>query len=465
MAMGRERSGQKDLWIPSHQLAGSPGHVFYEKLNAVLARHGFDAFVEARCAPFYAERMGRPSVAPGVYFRMLLVGYFEGIDSERGIAWRCADSLSLRTFLGYALDKKTPDHSTVSRTRRLLDEQTHQDVFTFVLQILDKRGLLDGKTIGLDATTLEANAALRSIVRRDTGEGYEKYLKGLAKAAGIEEPAREDLAQLDRGRRKKGSNEEWKHPHDPDARITKMKDGRTHLAHKLEHVVDLGGNGAIVGVTIQGADLGDTTTMYKTLEAAAEQLESTSEGLGRNRMAEVVMDKGYHSNQTIVDLAAMGIRSYVSEPRRGRRRWKQRREDLSRERSAVYANRRRIRGVRGKRLLRRRGELLERPFAHCLETGGMRRVHLRGSSNILKRVLVHVAGFNLGLAMRSLVGVGTPRALGALHAGLFVLLAFLQVIQRRSGRVMSFDWFSIRTIGTWLVGVESPREPTSATGC
>ena len=398
---------------------------------------------------------------------MLLVGYFEGIDSERGIAWRCADSLSLRRFLGYPLSKKTPDHSTVSRTRRLLDEQTHRDVFTFVLRILGEKGLLDGKTIGVDATTLEANAALRSIVRRDTGESYEDYLKGLAKADGIEDPTREDLAKLDRARAKKGSNQDWKHPHDPEARITKMKDGRTHLAHKLEHGVDIGGSGAIVGVTVQGADRGDTTSVYETLDEVAGQLETVSEdlGVGGDRMVEVVLDKGYHSNQTLVDLEAMGIRGYVSEPKRGRRRWKHGTEELYQEQAAVYANRRRVGGTRGKRLLRSRGELLERPFAHCLETGGMRRVHLRGSSNILKRLLVHVAGFNLGLVMRTMLGVGTPRALGTLRAVLSALYALLHAIECRRSLTRSSVSNFFRIAGRCLFGSVSRPQPTSATGC
>ncbi len=418
MAMGRtDGRGQADFWIATQDMARAPGHVFYERLNEVLAGHGFDRFVEGQCAPFYSKKIGRPSLAPGVYFRMLLVGYFEGIDSERGIAWRCADSLSLRGFLGYPLDRGTPDHSTLSRTRRLIDEQTHREVFTFVLKMLNKDGLIKGKTIGLDASTLEANAALRSIVRRDTGEGYEEYLKGLASAAGIEDPTREDLAKLDKKRKKKGSNKEWGHPWDPEARITKMKDGRTHLAHKVEHAVDLA-NGAIVGLTVQGADQGDTTTMYETILEASEQMSSLSEDLKATEdvvegwLRELIMDKGYHSNATLVDLEEMGIRSYVSEPNRGRRRWKTTKEDKLRERDAVYANRRRVRGGRGKRLLRKRGELVERPFAHYLETGGMRRVHLRGQSNILKRLIVHVSGFNLALLMRGILGRGTPRGLG-----------------------------------------------------
>jgi transposase len=401
---------------------------------------------------------------------MLLVGYFEGIDSERGIAWRCADSLSLRRFLGYSLSEKTPDHSTVSRTRRLLDEQTHREVFAFVLRILSERGLIDGKTIGVDATTLEANAALRSIVRRETGEGYEDYLKGLAKAAGIEEPTRADLAKLDRKRKGKGSNQEWKHPHDPEARITKMKDGRTHLAHKLEHAVDME-SGAVVGVTVQGTEGGDTASMYETLREASEQLEALcedpacAEKMHEDWMSEVVLDKGYHSNETLVDLEEMGVRPYVSEPRRGRRRWKRGSEEKYRERDAVYANRRRVRGDRGLELLRKRGEFLERPFEHYLDAGRMRRVHLRGQSNIRKRLLVQVAGFNLGLFMRSLLGAGTPRALGDLSGALGLLR---RLLLRSCRRIRVPSWWSedfpILEIFLFPWSGFLPR-PTSATGC
>jgi transposase len=278
--------------------------------------------------------------------------------------------------------------------------------------------LVKGKTIGMDATTLEANAALRSIVRRDTGESYQEFLTQLAKASGIETPTREDLARLDRKRKNKGSNDDWTHPHDPDAKITKMKDGRTHLAHKAEHAVDLE-TGAVVAVTVQGADQGDTTTSIKTLIEAAEQIEGVipdSEG-----PKEVVADKGYHSNQALVALEAVGVRSYISEPDRGRRQWKGNPE----AREAVYRNRRRISGVRGKRLLRKRGELLERPFAHLYETGALRRVYLRGHQNILKRILLHAAALNLGLLMRTLFGVGTPRSLQGRVAALFIVIGSL----------------------------------------
>ena len=187
-------------------------------------------------------------MTPGTYFRLLLIGYFEGIDSERGIAWRCADSLGLREFLRIGLDEQTPNHSTISRTRRLIDVETHRKVFLWVLDVIADRGLLKGQTVGVDATTLEANAAMRSIVRRDNGATYDEFLTELARQSGIETPTREDLARMDRKRKKKMSNEEWTSPSDPDARITKMKDGTTHLAHKAEHAVDME-SGAVIAVT------------------------------------------------------------------------------------------------------------------------------------------------------------------------------------------------------------------------
>ncbi len=430
MAMSRrkDRARTPGLWIATNALPVTGGHPFYQRLNQVLDTHAFDAFVEAQCTPFYAATVGRPSLLPGTYFRLLLIGYFEGIDSERGIAWRTADSLALRGFLGLGLDEATPEHSTISRTRRLIDLETHRAVFTWILQVLATADLVKGKTIGIDATTLEANAALRSIVRRDSGETYQEFLTRLAQASGIETPTRADLARLDRTRPRKGCNTEWRHPHDPDARITKMKDGRTHLAHKAEHAVDLE-TGAIVGVTVQGADQGDTTTIAETVTVAAEALEAVAAVTDHTAVIdEVVADKGYHSNQTLVDLATLDLRTYIAEPDRGRRTWTHK----AAARDAVYANRRRIRGVRGLALSRRRSEYLERPNAHLYETGGMRRTHLRGHANILKRVLVHVGGFNLGLVMRSLVGVGTPRSLQGRLAAVVALV--IAVWTRMEGR-------------------------------
>ncbi len=418
MAMGkREREQQGGLWLATTRLAQSPGHPFYERLNALLGAADFDTRAEELCQPFYAEGTGRPSVPPGVYFRMLLIGYFEGIDSERGIAWRCSDSLALRSFLGIALDESTPNHSSLCRTRQRLTVEVHQTIFQMVLEILEKHGLLKGKTIGIDATTLEANAALRSIVRRDDGMGYDDFLTKLAGEAGIEEPTRTDLVKIDRKRPKKGSNKDWKHPHDPDAQITKMKDGRTHLAHKSEHAVDMD-SGAILAATLHGGAAGDTQTLSITMEAACEQ----SLALGKAMPEEWVTDKGYHCNETMELMEELGQRSYISEPDRGRRKWK----DKETARKGTYANRRRIKGRRGRRLMRLRGELVERPFAHCLETGGMRRTWLRGRENILKRYLVHIAAFNLGIVMRKMFGAGTPRGLAGLEA--FVALPCLSPV-------------------------------------
>jgi transposase len=417
------------MWIASDQLPRSRGHVFYDAVNEILKAEGFDAFCETQCLQFYkSETMGRPSIAPGVYFRMVMIGYFEGIDSERGIAWRCADSVSLKRFLGYELTESTPDHSTVSRTRRLIELETHGAVFSWILRVLAQHGLVGGKTVGVDATTLEANAAMRSIVRRDTGESYQEFLTQLAQTSGIPTPSREDLARLDRQRPHKGSNQDWEHPEDPDAKITKMKDGRTHLAHKVEHAVDME-SGAVLAVTLQDANLGDTTTIRETLIAAAEEVEQlgndpeTGHLISVHPMEELVTDKGYHSNEMLLDLHELGVRTYVSEPQRGRRRWK----NKAAQQHAVYANRRRIRGDRGKQLLRRRGEMVERPFAHCYETGGMRRVHLRGRDNILKRLLVHIAGYNLGLVLRLLTGTGTPRGPQDLITAYFLLLVVLKI--------------------------------------
>jgi transposase len=424
MAVGKRKTqDQQALFIPTTKLPQSVAHPFYAKLNEVLAGWKFDAFVEELCAKFYDEKIGRPGLAPGKYFRLLLIGYFEGIDSERGIAWRCSDSLSLRSFVGYRLDELSTEHSTISRTRRLIDLETHQQVFQWVLKVLADYDLISGKTVGIDATTLEANAAMRSIVRKDTKQNYQEFLTDLAKASGIETPTREDLARIDRKRKNKASNDDWENPHDPGAKITKMKNGSTHLAHKQEHAVDMD-SGAVIAVTIQPADEGDTTTWRATVEETYQNLnavrenEQAARNLHPNSVEELVADKGYHSNQTMADFVELEIRSYVSEPDRGRRDW----EDKEAERDAVYANRRRIRGKRGKELMRGRGELIERSFAHVLETGGMRRTHLRGRINILKRMLIHVGGFDLSLVMRKLIGIGTPRGLQGLISRLITLI-------------------------------------------
>ena len=321
MAMGKKPAARQPspMWVTTADLPTSAGHPFFERLNRVLEEAGFDAFVEGLCAVFYASRLGRPSLRPGRYFRLLFIGYFEGLSSERGIAWRVADSLSLRAFLDLDVTEAPPNHSTLSRTRRLIDVETHVAVFTWVLERLAGAGLVQGKTVGVDATTLEANAAMRSIERRDTGESYEAFVRQLAKASGIETPTRAELARFDRSRKdRKTSNKEWQSPQDTDAKIAKMKDGRTHLAHKAEHGIDLE-TGAILSVTVQEASEGDSATLPETLTMAAEQVEAVQPAGAE--VEEVVADKGYHSDATLVALDEIGVRSYVSEPERGRRCW------------------------------------------------------------------------------------------------------------------------------------------------
>jgi transposase len=465
MSMGTRETDQPPLWVAASDLPSSPGHPFYAQLNAVLDAHGFDRFAEDQCRAFYATVMGRPSLPPGQYFRLLLVGYFEGIDSERGIAWRAADSLAVRSFVRLALHEVAPDHSTLSRTRRLIDVETHRAVFTWVQQRLVDVGLLKGRTVAIDATTLEANAAMRSIVRRDTAETYQQFLTRLARASGIETPTREDLARLDRKRKKKTSNKDWTNPFDPDAKVTKMKDGRTHLAHKAEHAVDLE-TGAIVAVTVQGADEGDTTTIVDTVTAAIEQLDAAQPDSDTPQsLEEVITDKGYHSNRIMIELDALGVRSYVAEPARGRRDWSKEPE----AQAPVYGNRRRIRGRRGRRLMRQRGERVERSFAHLYDTGGMRRTHLRGHTNILKRLLIHAGAFNLGLVMRHLIGTGTPRGLQGYPA---TVVAALWVLLRWAGRqlVAIAAWqppmVAVRRLTLPIANVvNSSAATTYATGC
>ncbi len=420
MAMGRRKSQQETMWVAARQLPRSPGHVFYDKLNAVLEAGGFDRFVEDLCAAHYAQDVGRPSIPPGVYFRMLFVGYFEGLESQRAIAWRCADSLSLRSFLRVDLTQGTPDHSSMTHTRQRLPEEVFWQVFTFVLQVAVAHRLLKGQTIAVDSTTLEANAAMKALVHRVTDEDWKTYVRGLMKAEGIDDPSDDEVRRFDRKRKKKTSNQEWKSGTDPDSRIMKMKDGRTHLAYKAEHAVELG-SGLIVAPVVYRGDDGDAETLPVTVEVAREQLRAAG---SPHHADEVVGDKGYHKAETLQILAEVEqVRAYIAEPKRGRRRWQ---DKPAGQQAAVYANRRRIRGERGRRLGRRRSEQAERSFAHTCETGGGRRAWLRGVANVSKSHLMRAAACNLGIIMLALWGVGTPRslqgALGLLGGALFWLL-------------------------------------------
>jgi transposase len=406
MALGRQRDRQSEMLVAWSEMPRSPGHAFYDRLQAELVAAGFDGFVEGLCAAHYAARRGRPSLPPGRYFRMLLVGYFEGIDSERGLEWRCADSLSLREFLRLGERERVPDHSWLSRTRSRLPLELHDAVFTWVLQRLAEHGLVKGERIGIDASTMEANAALRAIVRRGSGEGYREMLTRMAQESGIETPTADDLIRLDRARKgKKLSNAEWESPADPDARIARLKDGRTRLAHKPEHALDLD-TGAVVAAEMHAADRGDTATLPDTLASAARHLGAVEAAPSPEAPAELVADKGYHSRATLKALDDGQWKTRIAEPKRdGFLRWHG--DDAARR--AVVNNRTRLLSGVARAAFRLRAEVVERCFALVLDRGGMRRAWLRGRENIQKRYLIHVAGYNLGLIMRLLTGAGSPR--------------------------------------------------------
>lgn len=469
MALGRREAKQLGMWVASKVLPTSPGHVFYEKLNGLLAEADFDRRVEDLCAPHYAKEQGRPGIAPGVYFRMLLVGFFEGLGSQRAIAWKCADSLSVRSFLGLSLTEAAPEHSSLTRIRKRLPLEVHVAVFTVVLEIAQEKGLLRGKTIAIDATFLEAHAAMKTMVRRVSGEDWKEYLEKLAKEAGLEDPNDEDLRRFDRQRKgKKVSNQEWMSPTDPDSRIAKMKDGRTHFAYKAEHAVDVDSD-LMVSAVIYQADDPDGDTILATVTSSREQLEAVG---AEHAVEEVLGDKGYHKSETVMLLEnPLGVRTYIPERHSPHgRRWVGKEEGLQ---EAHYRNRRRCRGNRGRALSRKRSEYAERSMAHMCETGGARRSWLRGLENVAKRYWVTAAGRNLGVIMRALYAVGKPRRLQRGWATVFaIILALLAPIQRVFRPwwrrvVVSYhrtrsrlDFHSLRVLGLY-----APQEAPSSTRC
>jgi transposase len=432
MGMGRRpRHQQADLFVTAADLPHSPGHAFYDQLNTLLAGSDFDRYVEDLCRPYYADGQGRDSIPPGIYFRMLFVGYFEALDSQRAIAWRCSDSLSLRAFLGIPLTDPTPDHSSLTRIRQRLPLDVHERVFVYVLTVAQDRKLLRGKTVAIDSTTLEANAAMRGIVRKDTGEDYKAFLKRLMAEQGISDPTDEDIRRFDKKRKKKASNKEWQSPTDPDSRIAKMKDGTTHLAYKAEHTVDLDSE-FVLAAAVYTADQSDPSTLVDSVLLAQVNLVLAG---SEQEVEEAVADKGYHKAETLADCERWSTRTYIPEPKGRDYNW----EDKPPEwRRATEANRRRVKGARSKRLQKRRSELVERSFAHVCETGGGRRTWLWGLTDVTKRYVVQVASHNLGLLMRKLFGVGKPRTLqgaGGLLVGAALLLYWLSGlwVGRREG--------------------------------
>lgn len=439
MSMGRRQGTQPEFWVAYDEIHAGPGHRFYEKLNELLREAAFDRKAEAVCAPYYesSNTPGRRSIAPGVYFRMHLIGYFEGIESERGLEWRCADSMSLRRFLGIPITKRVPDHTTLSKTRQRLPLEVHQEVFSLILEVIDQKGLLQGRVLGVDSTFLRADASMKAIVRRDTGESYKAFIKRLAEEAGVEDPTDEDARRHDRGRKgKRTSNEEWASKTDGEACIVKLKDGRTRLAYKPEHVVDLE-TGVIVAAPVHGADEADTATVEKSLAEAARNVKRARKGEGATRHerrstspTKVVADKGYHKAAVLRSLKEGGYRTYIPERRQaGYRKWTDKGGPPTA--AAFYENRARVQRTRGRALQRRRSEVVERTFAHVCDTGGARRTRLRGRANVQKRYLLQATAANLGVMMRALFGLGTPRgwadrAREALAALLARLLACAQ---------------------------------------
>jgi hypothetical protein len=346
MALGkRRRERQLEAFVAASDLPKSPGHPFYTALNRLLAANGFDPLVEKLCAPYYAETMGRPGVPPGVFFRMLFVGYFEGLQSHRAISWRCTDSRSLCDFLGLAPTEPAPNHSCVSKTHKRLPKEVFDEVFNFILSVAAHKGLLWGEAIGIDSTTIKANASMRSIVRKDSGKGWKDYTKKLAKKAGLEDPTDDELRQFDRNRPGKTvSNDDWENPNDPDATITRMKDGTTRMAYKAEHAVDLDTD-IVVAVNVQPGNAPDTATVIDTAIDAAVNVEKAG---GENEVQAIVADKGYHSTKVVTLAAELGMRAYIPErasPKQ--RRWTD--KDPA-EKRAVYAARKRTQSKRGKQL-------------------------------------------------------------------------------------------------------------------
>lgn len=407
MALGkRKREHQDTFWIAADKLGGGPRNAFYDRLNELLAEIDFDGKLERAAQPYY-EKTGRRGLPPGVYFRMIFIGYFEDISSQRGIAWRCEDSRSLARFLGFSAGESTPDHSTLSLTRERLPAKLHQYAFELILKAAADNGLVKGKTLGVDATDLEANASLKSIVRKDNGDDWREYLRKLYEAeTGNSDPDDEELRRFDKSRkpRKKVSNDEWESATDPDSRIGQMKDGRYHLKYKAENAVDLETE-VIVAAEVYHGNQGDTQTIEDTVNTAQTNLREAETGC---EVKEVVADKGYHGERTLDQLQnESGVRTYIPEPlQKHNRTW----TDKTPRREASYRrNRRNTKGRRGRRLQRYRSERVERTFAHLCDTGGARRTWLRGIDKVRKRYLTAAMAFNLGRIMRMLIGAGKPR--------------------------------------------------------
>jgi transposase len=410
MFANKEKAAQGELWIATHELPAMPKAAFYSRLDETLDSFGFADKVRVLCAPAYVNtNAGRPGIDPVVYLKMIMVGFFEDLPSERAIAARCADSLSIRSFLNYSLEEKTPDHSTFTVIRQRLGLEIYQQIFTLTLQALREHGLLRGKNLGIDSSVIEANASLRALVHRNTEEQYWDYVKRLAAENGIDPQDTAAVRRFDRNRPGKGSNQEWQNPHDPDAKIGRTKDGATDMIYKPEAVVDLD-TGAIVQADVHPGDQADHKEMAtRVLEAQQTINQATGEKPDTLTATSVTSDKGYYAVGELQALQHEGIRTVISDPIDNRRVDKLE----PAEQRAVRGAKRSVKSKSGKELLRRRGMHIERSFAHILDAGGMRRTTLRGWENLNKRFKLAAAFYNLSQLMRKLFGFGTPKQLAA----------------------------------------------------
>jgi transposase len=420
MFSAKKKPAQPEFWIAADKVVTTAKSGFYAKLDETLESFGFAAKVRELCLPAYDKSgVGRPGIDPVVYLKMMMVGFFEDLPSERAIAARCADSIAIRQFLHYELTEATPDHSSLSIIRQRLDGPIYEQVFTLVLSALLEHGLLRGRNVGIDSSVMEANASLRGLVNRNTGEAYWDYVKRLAAQSGIDPQDSAAVRKFDRKRPKKMSNQEWENPDDPDARIGPKKDGATDMIYKPQTVVDLD-TGAIVGAEMLP---GDQTDNKEVATAILEAQQNINAARGRDpkelTVETTTADKGYYAVGQLQELQREQIKTVICDPINNRRLDKLEPD----EQRAVKAAKRSTRSRYGKELLGKRGQHIERAFAHLLDCGGMRRATLRGLQNLQKRFQLAAAFYNLSQLMRKLCGVGTPKQCEAMGRG--AMSAFL----------------------------------------
>ena len=405
MIRKKNKQKQTSFWIATEELQVKPQITFFSKLDSLLEDIDFGKKIRKLCKPYYSDKTNcRPPIDPEVYFKMMTIGFFENIQSQRGIAARCADSLSIRDFLGYSINEATPDHSTLSETRYRLPVSVYSQIFSIILKALKDNGLVKGENLAFDSSIIEANASLLCLQNRMTEESYAEYIKQLAQEAGVNPEDKAAVARFDRKRKgRKTSNKEWYNPFDTDAKIGQTKDGATDMIYKPEHVVDLD-TSAIIDADVLLGDTGDTNNLSERVVNAQIRLNDISENPVVEKPAETITaDKGYYSVQEITEIQCLGFETVIPD-----KEFKRNMSKLSDEQAlSVELAHSSIASKEGKALLKKRGSHVERSFAHVLDSGGERRTTLRGLENNRKRYLIATACYNLSLLMRTIFGVGT----------------------------------------------------------